>query len=122
MDVAANLILLGFAALLLFSLVSRSRRAQRTFSQTQAALAPGREVVTAAGLYARVVAVEDDVVVLETAPGQRSRWARQAIARVLPDDALPPADPATTDPSALPPSDPAPPPAGPAGTDPDGRG
>ena len=107
MDVAANLILLGFAALLLFSLVSRSRRAQRTFSQTQAALAPGREVVTAAGLYARVVAVEDDVVVLETAPGQRSRWARQAIARVLPDAAAEAAEQ---------------PPGGPAATDPDDRG
>ena len=108
MDVAANLILLGFAALLLFSLISRSRRAQRSFAETQSALAPGREVVTAAGLYARVIEVHDDVVVLETAPGQRSRWARQAIGRVLPETT-----PGTGDVAG--PADP------PAGTDPDGR-
>jgi preprotein translocase subunit YajC len=65
-----------------------ARQRQRAVMEVQAALAPGTEVVTAAGLYGTVVSVESDVVVLEVAPGVTNRYARQAIVRVLtPTDA-----------------------------------
>jgi preprotein translocase subunit YajC len=41
--------------------------------------------MTTAGLFATVVAVEDDAVVLEIAPGVTSRWNKAAISRVLPE-------------------------------------
>jgi preprotein translocase subunit YajC len=42
--------------------------------------------VTTSGLYGTVSAVEDDVVVLEVAPGVTNRYAKQAIMRVLTPD------------------------------------
>jgi preprotein translocase subunit YajC len=62
------------------------------FLFTSHLLAPGQQVVTTSGLHARLVSVDDTVVVLETAPGQSVRWDRRAIARVLadvPDDQTP---------------------------------
>jgi preprotein translocase subunit YajC len=47
-------------------------------------------VMTTAGLYAEVQAVEDDQVHLEIAPGIVCRFARAAVARVLdPPDSAP---------------------------------
>src|SRR3712207_1445434 len=83
-----NLLPLALAFALLFLVLNRGRRQQQSIAKVQASLAAGREVMTASGMYARVVSVEGDVVVLEAAPGQNSRWARQAIVRVL-DDAAP---------------------------------
>jgi preprotein translocase subunit YajC len=42
--------------------------------------------MTTAGMLADVVAVEDDHVVLEIAPGVEVRYVKQAIAQVVPDD------------------------------------
>jgi preprotein translocase subunit YajC len=39
--------------------------------------------VTTAGLYATISAVEDEVVVLEVAPGVTCRYAKPAVARIL---------------------------------------
>lgn len=60
-----------------------ARSRQRAVVEVQSALAPGAEVITTAGLYARVVAIEGDVVVLEVAPGVTNRYARQAVVRVV---------------------------------------
>ncbi len=60
-----------------------ARTRQREAAELQRRLTPGQQVMTSAGLFATVTAVEDDVVVLETAPGVTSRWARQAVARIL---------------------------------------
>jgi preprotein translocase subunit YajC len=60
-----------------------ARNRQRELAQTQQAIRPGQQVMTSAGLHAGVVSVEDDVVVLEVAPGVHSRYARQAVVRVL---------------------------------------
>ena len=83
MDNAANLLLLALPLVLLILVFSRVRRQQRDLHSAQSAAKPGSRIITTAGLHARVVAVEGDVVVLETAPGQTSRWAVQAIARVV---------------------------------------
>jgi preprotein translocase subunit YajC len=80
---AGNLLLLALPLVLLILVFSRMRRQQRDLLTAQNAAKPGSRIITTAGLHARVVQVEGDVVVLETAPGQTSRWAVQAIARVL---------------------------------------
>ena len=87
------LLLLAVTAVLLFTLFSRGRRHQRDALSVQSRLAPGAEVMTSSGLIAFVVEVEDSVVVLETAPGQRSRWDRRAVARVITEAGGPEADP-----------------------------
>jgi preprotein translocase subunit YajC len=90
-------VLLGGMLLLMFN---RTRRQQREAQTLQATLTTGSRVMTTAGLFATVVALDDSTVTLETAPGQRSRWDRRAIARVVPDDdaalAAPGADAVTT--------------------------
>jgi preprotein translocase subunit YajC len=66
-----------------FFVIRRAQNQQRETRSIQSSLAPGQEVVTTAGLFARVVGVEDDAVLLEVAPGVTSRYARQAVARIL---------------------------------------
>lgn len=78
-----NLLLLALMAGLLFLMFSRTRKQQRETQRVQASLTVGAEVMTTAGLYATVVAIEDQVVTLETAPGQTARYDRRAVARVL---------------------------------------
>ncbi|KGM17309.1 preprotein translocase subunit YajC [Actinotalea fermentans] len=73
--------------LLLIGLLWFMGAPQRKMRKEQAALmeslAPGADVMTHGGLYGTVVAIEDDVVVLETAPGVTMRWAKRAIATVV---------------------------------------
>lgn len=88
----ADLLVFALPVLLLVFLFTSQRRRQRAFAELQGQLAPGQQVVTTSGLHARLVSVDDTVVVLETAPGQSVRWDRRAIARVLadvPDDQTP---------------------------------
>lgn len=72
-------------------LIRPQRKRQREAANMQSQLQPGQEVMTGAGLFGTVVRIEDDVVVLETAPGIQQRFIRQAIVRVIepkaPDDA-----------------------------------
>lgn len=80
--VGTVLLLAAFALLLLTFL--RARRAQRDTVDTQNRLVVGLQVMTTSGLYATVVDLDEDgVVTLETAPGQRSRWDRRAVARIV---------------------------------------
>ena len=65
-----------------FMMIRPQQKRRREAEQMQSALGPGDEVVTIGGLHGTVVAVEDEVVVLEIAPGVRTRYARPAIARV----------------------------------------
>lgn len=59
----------------------RKRKAQG--QQMQSTLKVGSSIMTTAGLFATVVSVEDDGVILEVAPGVHSKYARAAISRVL---------------------------------------
>ena len=74
-------------AIFYFLIIRPSRNRQRQAVQVQSSLSPGAEVMTTAGLFARVSSVEDDVVVLEVAPGVHSRYAKQAVLRVITPDA-----------------------------------
>lgn len=76
------IVLLAFYLLLIRPARTRARQQQRL----QASLNPGQQVMTTAGLYATVVAVEDDTVLLEASPGTHTRWAKQAVARVIGGD------------------------------------
>ncbi|MDP9497347.1 MAG: preprotein translocase subunit YajC [Actinomycetota bacterium] len=55
-------------------------------------LRPGLRVMTTSGLQATLVAVENDVAVLEVAPGVQVRWAIGAVGTIL-DPAVPGARP-----------------------------
>ena len=78
-------IALLFALFWLF-LIRPQRRRQAEQERMLAGLEVGDEVVTAGGIYGDVVALEDDEVRVEIAPGTRVRVARRAIAAVLEDD------------------------------------
>lgn len=65
-------------------IIRPQRRRALAAQQTLAAVEPGREVITAAGMRATVIAVDDDGFELEIAPGVRTRWLKGAIARVVP--------------------------------------
>lgn len=82
MDYSFLLILaIGLGAMFLLS--SRQRKAQRQQLSFRDNLQPGQEVMTGSGMYGTVVEVEDDVVTLESTPGNRSRWVKAAIARLV---------------------------------------
>ncbi len=79
-----DLVFLGFAGLMAWMLLIRPQRARaRALQEVREALSPGARVMTTAGLHATVVAVEDDTVLLEIAPGVHARFASSAVVRVL---------------------------------------
>src|SRR5947209_4596764 len=65
----------------------RQRRAMRATVELHESLRPGDRVHTTSGLQATVVAIADDTVDLEIAPGVVTTWLKLAVRdRVLPDD------------------------------------
>jgi len=50
----------------------------------QSTLGAGDHIVTIGGLHATLVSIDDDVATVEIAPGVVVRFARAAIARVVP--------------------------------------
>lgn len=68
---------------LLWFMGAPQRRMRKEQAALMSTLAPGADVMTHGGLYGTVVAIEDDVVVLETSPGMTMRWAKRAIATVV---------------------------------------
>jgi preprotein translocase subunit YajC len=67
-------------------IIRPARKRQQAAAKMQRELEPGARIMTGAGLFATVVSVEGDRIVLETAPGVTSTWARGAVARVEPVD------------------------------------
>lgn len=63
-------------------LIRPARNRQRKAAETRGNVEPGSQVTTTAGLLATVIAVDDDTVTLEVAPGVHSRYLKGAIARV----------------------------------------
>lgn len=72
-------------AVFYFLLIRPQRKKQRDTQQMQQNLQPGVEVVTTAGMHARLVAFEGDDVLLEVAPGVTCKYLKQAVMRVVPD-------------------------------------
>jgi preprotein translocase subunit YajC len=71
--------------LLYFVTIRPQRARQRAAAQTQRDVVPGTLVRTTAGMYATVVSIENQDVVLEIAPGVQVRYLRRAILDVVPD-------------------------------------
>jgi preprotein translocase subunit YajC len=80
------IIILALFGLLYFVMIRPQRNRQRQAAQMQNQVVPGQRVRTTAGMYATVVSVEGDDVVLEVAPGVNVRYMRRAIMNVVPDD------------------------------------
>ena len=72
------LVLLLPFALLIFIVFSQRRRTQQV-QALQASLAVGDDVVTTSGLYGTIVALDDQVVTLDTGSGSTLRYDRRAI-------------------------------------------
>ncbi|GAA1766747.1 preprotein translocase subunit YajC [Nonomuraea sp. AD125B] len=71
-----------------FLLIRPQRKRQQEAIQMQNSLTPGSRVMTTTGLFATVVAVDNEDVILEVAPGVETRWVKAAIGRVVaPGDA-----------------------------------
>src|SRR4029450_14131168 len=70
-----------------FMMIRPQQKRRREAQAMQAALGPGDQIVTIGGLHGTVVAIDDDVVTLEIAPGVDVKFARPAIARVPKQDA-----------------------------------
>jgi len=65
----------------------RQRRAMQATIDLQESLRPGDRVHTTSGLQATIVAITDDTVDLQIAPGVVTTWMKLAIRdRILPDD------------------------------------
>lgn len=85
---AFNLILLLAIPVVFYLLLIRPQnKRRREQMQMQSSLKPGVRVMTTSGMYAEVVSVDDDGVVLEIAPGVQARFVKQAIMNVIADDA-----------------------------------
>src|SRR6266700_6366142 len=64
-------------------MIRPQRRRQQAAAQQQNTVRPGARVRTTAGMYATVVDVDGDDVVLEVAPGIEVRYMRRAIMDVV---------------------------------------
>ncbi|MEV5413440.1 preprotein translocase subunit YajC [Thermopolyspora sp. NPDC052614] len=82
-----------------FLLIRPQRKRQQEQLRMQSSLTPGTRVMTTTGLFGTVVAVEDDEMVLEVAPGVETRWLKAAVGRVVvPGDAPVDAEPVDAEP------------------------
>jgi preprotein translocase subunit YajC len=80
------LIIVVLFGVLYFVMIRPQRNRQRKAQEQQNTVTPGTRVRTTAGMYATVVGVDGDDVILEVAPGIEVRYVKRAIAQVLPDE------------------------------------
>ncbi|MEU7003990.1 preprotein translocase subunit YajC [Nonomuraea sp. NPDC046570] len=66
-----------------FLLIRPQRKRQQEAVKMQNSLVPGSRVMTTTGLFGTVVAVDNEDVILEVAPGVETRWVKAAIGRVV---------------------------------------
>jgi preprotein translocase subunit YajC len=66
-----------------FLMIRPQQRRKQQAAQKQSSVAPGARVRTTAGMYATVVEVDGDDVVLEVAPGVEVRYMKRSIMDVV---------------------------------------
>ncbi len=66
-----------------FLMIRPQRRRQQAVREQQSTVNPGARVRTTAGMYATVVAVDGDDVILEVAPDVEVRYLKRAIMEVI---------------------------------------
>jgi preprotein translocase subunit YajC len=87
------LLLIGLFGVAYFIFLRPARNRQRAAVQARRQVEVGDEVTTTAGLIANVVAVDDEMLTLEVAPGVHCRYLPAAVLRVNGlDDAEPDED------------------------------
>jgi preprotein translocase subunit YajC len=77
------ILIIVFIGLIYFMAVRPGRNRQKKVQQQQNNVQPGARVRTTAGMYATVVVVDGDDVVLEVAPDIEVRYMKRAIMEVL---------------------------------------
>ena len=77
------ILIIVFIGLIYFMAIRPGRNRQKKVAQQQKTVRPGARVRTTAGMYATVVAVDGDDVVLEVAPDIEVRYMKRAIMEVL---------------------------------------
>ena len=76
----------------LLLLIMRQRKQQKEFAAQQDRLTVGDRIMTTAGLYGTVTAIDGDTMQLEVAPGTTLTWAKAAIGRIVPPTTTTPGD------------------------------
>ena len=76
------IVLLGLFYLMI---IRPGRNRQKAQQQLLSTMEVGSRVMTTSGLYAEVAGLEDDAVLLEVAPGVTLRFAKPAVARIIPE-------------------------------------
>jgi preprotein translocase subunit YajC len=98
--------ILVLLALMWFMLIRPQRRRQAEAQRLVDQLVPGKEIVTAGGLYGTVTEVHDDEVRIEVAKGVQVRIAKRAVAAIVGEEAEEPhevaAEPEEQSPATLP--------------------
>src|ERR1700744_3480667 len=87
-----------FALVYVFMIRPQQRRRQQAAQKTNT-VAPGAQVRTTAGMYATVVEVDGDDVVLEVAPGVEVRYMKRAIMDVVSPGGVPEEEPSEAEPA-----------------------
>ena len=77
------ILIIVFIGLIYFMAIRPGRNRQKKVAQQQNNVRPGARVRTTAGMYATVVAVDGDDVVLEVAPDIEVRYMKRSIMEVL---------------------------------------
>jgi preprotein translocase subunit YajC len=92
-------ILMGLMLVAMYFLMIRpQQRRRREAEAMQSSIGPGDEILTTAGLYGTVIAIDDESVTIEVAPGVTNRYVRAAVGRVVNPGAKPEADSAVESP------------------------
>jgi preprotein translocase subunit YajC len=73
------LLILGLPFLLLVWMFLTQRNRQKQTQTLQASLQVGDEVLTTSGMYGRIIALDEQVVTLDTGDGTALRFDRRAI-------------------------------------------
>lgn len=79
--------MIAIFAIFYFVLIGPERKNRKKREAMLAEMKKGDKVMTSAGMYGTIVAIQDKVITLQLDEGVRVRFSRQAIQEVLPDDA-----------------------------------
>jgi preprotein translocase subunit YajC len=89
MDAGPLIFFAAMAAIFWFLLIRPQRQRRVAHKTMVSGLGPGDEVLTAGGVFGRVLAVEEGHIVLEIAPGTEIKLAKDAVANIVPKDEPP---------------------------------
>jgi preprotein translocase subunit YajC len=84
-DAGSTWIMVGFLALMFvafyFMLIRPQRKRQQDQAQLTAKLQPGDRIITWSGIYAEIVSINDDTMIVKVESGATMRMARVAVAQ-----------------------------------------